>query len=311
MIKLKILVTGALGHIGSKLIKDLSNINNIKNIYLIDDLRTQRFNSLMHLSKKGKYKFYDETLSKENLNLLVKKSDFIIHLAAITDAASSFGKFNQLKKNNLDNTKLVTYFCSKYKKKLIFISSTSVYGSNDKIMYEDENNLNPQSPYAKIKISEKKYINKFIKEKKINAVILRFGTILGYSIGMRFHTAVNKFCYNASLGKPLTVWKTALNQKRPYLGINDACSSIIFFINNPKFFNKTYNVLSSNLTVKDIINYIKLVKKVKVNFVNSKIMNQLSYEVSVDKLKKLQFKFKDNLKFLIKEEMKYLQNIDN
>ena len=311
MIKLKILVTGALGHIGSKLIRDLSSITNIKNIYLIDDLRTQRFNSLMLLSKKGKYKFYDETLSKENLDLLVKKSDFIIHLAAITDAASSFGKFNQLKKNNLDNTKLVTYFCSKYKKKLIFISSTSVYGSNDKIMYEDENNLNPQSPYAKIKISEEKYINKFIKEKKINAVILRFGTILGYSTGMRFHTAVNKFCYNASLGKPLTVWKTALNQKRPYLGINDACSSIIFFINNPKFFNNTYNVLSSNLTVKDIINYIKLVKKVKVNFVNSKIMNQLSYEVSVDKLKKLKFKFKDNLKFLIKEEMKYLQNIDN
>ena len=308
---MKILVTGALGHIGSKLIRDLSSITNIKNIYLIDDLRTQRFNSLMLLSKKGKYKFYDETLSKENLDLLVKKSDFIIHLAAITDAASSFGKFNQLKKNNLDNTKLVTYFCSKYKKKLIFISSTSVYGSNDKIMYEDENNLNPQSPYAKIKISEEKYINKFIKEKKINAVILRFGTILGYSTGMRFHTAVNKFCYNASLGKPLTVWKTALNQKRPYLGINDACSSIIFFINNPKFFNNTYNVLSSNLTVKDIINYIKLVKKVKVNFVNSKIMNQLSYEVSVDKLKKLKFKFKDNLKFLIKEEMKYLQNIDN
>ena len=311
MIKLKILVTGALGHIGSKLIRDLSYINNIKNIYLIDDLRTQRFNSLMHLSKKGKYKFYDETLSKENLNRLVKKSDFIIHLAAITDAASSFGKFNQLKKNNLDNTKLVTHFCSKYKKKLIFISSTSVYGSNDKIMYEDENNLNPQSPYANIKISEEKYINKFIKEKKINAVILRFGTILGFSTGMRFHTAVNKFCYNASLGKPLTVWKTALNQKRPYLGINDACSSIIFFINNPKFFNKTYNVLSSNLTVKNIINYIKLVKKIKVNFVNSKIMNQLSYEVSVDKLKKLKFKFKDNLKFLIKEEMKYLQNIDN
>ncbi len=308
---MKILVTGALGHIGSKLIRDLSNINNIRNIYLIDDLRTQRFNSLMHLSKKGKYKFYDETLSKENLNQLVKKSDFIIHLAAITDAASSFGKFNQLKKNNLDNTKLVTHFCSKYKKKLIFISSTSVYGSNDKIMYEDENNLNPQSPYANIKISEEKYINKFIKEKKINAVILRFGTILGYSTGMRFHTAVNKFCYNASLGKPLTVWKTALNQKRPYLGINDACSSIIFFINNPKFFNKTYNVLSSNLTVKNIINYIKLVKKIKVNFVNSKIMNQLSYEVSVDKLKKLKFKFKDNLKFLIKEEMKYLQNIDN
>jgi uncharacterized protein YdcH (DUF465 family) len=54
-----------------------------------------------------------------------------------------------------------------------------------------------------------------------------------------------------------------------------------------------------------------LVKKVKINFVNNKIMNQLSYEVSVNKLKKLKFKFKDNLKSLIKEEMKYLENIDN
>ena len=45
-------------------------------------------------------------------------------------------------------------------------------------------------------------------------IILRFGTIYGVSSGMRFHTAVNKFCYQAAFNKPLTVWKTALNQKK-------------------------------------------------------------------------------------------------
>ena len=305
---MKILVTGALGHIGSKLIKDLSNINNIKNIYLIDDLRTQRFNSLMHLSKKGKYKFYDETLSKENLNLLVKKSDFIIHLAAITDAASSFGKFNQLKKNNLDNTKLVTYFCSKYKKKLIFISSTSVYGSNDKIMYEDENNLNPQSPYAKIKISEEKYINKFIKEKKINAVILRFGTILGYSIGMRFHTAVNKFCYNTILKKDVPIWNNAIDQYRPYLSLNDAINVMIFIINKKIFNNQIYNILTGNYTVRQILNIIKKnCYKIRIKKTKSPILNQNSYKVSSKKFERFNFSFRRDLSSDIKNTLNLLK----
>lgn len=308
---MKILITGALGHIGSSLIRKIAEVKKIEFVYLIDDLRTQRFNSLMSLSNKTKYKFYDETINKKLIYEILSKVDFVIHLAAITDAASSFGKLNLIKKNNLDNTKLIAEACSKFNKKLIFISSTSVYGSNDQIMFEDQNNLNPQSPYAKIKILEENYIEKLVIKNKLNSVILRFGTIVGYSRGMRFHTAVNSFCYNASLGKELTVWETALNQKRPYLGINDACRAIIFFILNPEFIKGTFNILSSNLTVADIINMIQRHKKIKIKFVKSKIMNQLSYEVSTKKIKKFNFKFKDKIDKLIKEELIYLNNINN
>ncbi len=178
-------------------------------------------------------------------------------------------------------------------------------------MYEDDDNLNPQSPYADIKVSEEKYIEKLNKNQNLKSLILRFGTIVGFSYGMRFHTAVNKFCYQSSLGQPLSIWKTSLNQKRPYLGLNDACRSIEFLIKKNNFNGEKYNILSNNLSVKKIVDIIKSFKKTKVKFVNNKIMNQLSYVVSTKKIEKLNFKFKDNLKKLIIEELKYFDNINS
>jgi len=308
---MNILITGALGHIGSHLIRYLPKKIKKSKFYLIDDLRTQRYLSLINLPKNSKFKFYDQSISKNLINKLIKKIDVVIHLAATTDAASSFGKLNIVKKNNFENTKLISDACVAHKKKIIFISSTSVYGSADKIMYEDNENLNPQSPYADIKIKEEKYIEKLNKQKKLKSLILRFGTIVGFSYGMRFHTAVNKFCYQASVGQPLTVWKTSLNQKRPYLGLNDASRSIEFFLKINKFDGKKYNILSKNLSVKDIIDTIRLKKKLKIKMVTNKIMNQLTYTVSTHKINEMNFNFKDNLQKLILEELKYFDNLNS
>ena len=95
------------------------------------------------------------------------------------------------------------------------------------------------------------------KKQGLNFVISRLGTIFGTSIGMRFHTAVNKFCWQAVLGEPLTVWKTALGQKRPYLGINDAVNSIKFFIEKDLFKGEIYNIVTSNCSVSEVIHAIK------------------------------------------------------
>ena len=53
----KILITGALGHIGSKLVKDLPTIIKKINITMIDNFTTQRYSSLFNLEKKNIYKF--------------------------------------------------------------------------------------------------------------------------------------------------------------------------------------------------------------------------------------------------------------
>ena len=62
----------------------------------------------------------------------------------------------------------------------------------------------PRSPYAEVKLTEEKILK---KNSKVKYITLRFGTISGFSEGMRFHTAVNKFCLNAVLGIKIPVWE--------------------------------------------------------------------------------------------------------
>jgi nucleoside-diphosphate-sugar epimerase len=110
---------------------------------------------------------------------------------------------------------------------------------------------------------------------------------------MRFHTAINKFIWQAVMDEPITVWTTALNQRRPYLSLDDAIRALHFIIDYDHFNNKVYNVLSINVTVNEIIEEIKnYLPDLIINFVDSKIMNQLSYTVSCDKFKALGFEFK-------------------
>ena len=198
----------------------------------------------------------------------------------------------------------------KKKSKLIHISSASVYGKQAKVVDEEcsKEYLKPQSPYADIKLIEEKILKR--KKNKLKYVTLRFGTISGVSPGIRFHTAVNKFCFLAAINKPVTVYKTAINQYRPYLSLNDAFRVFKFCIEKDLFNNEIYNILSGNYTVKHILNKIKKYKKkIKINFVKSPIMNQLSYHVSNKKFNKLGLILNDNLEKDIKDTLKLLDNI--
>ena len=140
---------------------------------------------------------------------------------------------------------------------------------------------------------------------------MRFGTIAGLSRGIRFHTAVNKFCLNASLNLPIPVWKNAYNQYRPYLSLQDALNAIQIVIKKNVFDGKVYNVLSNNFRVKDILKIIQKKQKLKIQFINSKIINQTSYKVSNELFKKKGIKFKRSLQSEINETLNVLKKINN
>ena len=147
------------------------------------------------------------------------------------------------------------------------------------------------------------------KNEGLKCVICRFGTIYGVSPGMRFHTAVNKFCWQAAFNKPITVWKTAYEQQRPYLDLNDAVRAISHIIKNNLFDGEIYNILTDNLKVRDIINLIREnIPQIKVDFIEHEIMNQLSYKVSNNKFKSLDFKFYGNIANAIKQTLEILKN---
>ena len=128
-----ILVTGALGHIGSDLIIDLIRNFPDEKFILVDNLRTQRFCSLFNL-KKEKITFFDLDVSKDDLSNIIKDCRIVIHLAAITDATNSFNLADEIKSNNLGGTIKIADLCELHKVKLIFISSTSVYGKSMEVM---------------------------------------------------------------------------------------------------------------------------------------------------------------------------------
>jgi len=309
---MKILITGGLGHIGSKLIREIPKKIKNTHVSIVDNLITQRFFSLYNLKYK-KYSFVNLDVSKPSDKLvdIFKDQDIVIHLAAITDAANSFNHAEEVERNNFTSTKNVADICSRLNIKLILLSSTSVYGSQSKLVNEDchFNDLKPQSPYATSKLKEENYANKLFLDKGLNFTICRFGTIYGVSEGMRFHTAVNKFCWQAVMKEPLTIWKTALNQKRPYLSLNDATDLIIHLIKKNLFHGETYNILTENLTVKQVINEIKKnIHPIKLELVDNKIMNQLSYEVENKKIIETGFKFKDSIKNGIRETIDLIKN---
>ena len=307
---MKIVITGALGHIGSQLLRDLAHEFPQAEIVLIDNLMTQRFASLFNLPVIGRYRFIEGDVTTMDLSPHLKGAHVVVHLAAITDAAGSFDKAAELEANNFQGTEKVALACAAAGVRLISLSSTSVYGTQNRLVSEDcsEDELRPQSPYALTKLREERLVAEISMTKSLKAVSCRFGTIFGASPGMRFHTAVNKFCWQAVMGQPITVWSTAYDQKRPYLDLVDASRAIAFIIRKDLFDGRTYNVLTLNATVRQIVECIReFVPDLQVSFVDSKIMNQLSYEVCSDRFRSEGFSFAGDLRRGIGETINCLR----
>ncbi|MBX4189719.1 NAD(P)-dependent oxidoreductase [Candidatus Parcubacteria bacterium] len=309
----KILITGALGHIGAALIRNLDD-SLADEVILFDNLESRRFPSLYNLPKKKfKYRFVRDDIMTADFDKYFRNTGVttVIHLAAITDAEGTAKIPEVVEKVNFTGLQRVADSCLKNKVKLFFPSTTSVYGSQDIKVDETCAELKPQSPYAWAKLRSEEYIQN-LKDKGLKFVICRFGTIFGHSIGMRYDTAVNKFTWQAATGQPITVWKTAWKQRRPYLHLSDCVGAINFILEKDLFNGELYNVLTKNFTVEDVVTTIKqYVPKLTVNYVDSPIMNQLSYDVDDTKFKKLGFKPTGNLKKGIGEKIASLKGVIN
>jgi UDP-glucose 4-epimerase len=308
---MKLLITGALGHIGSRLIHDLKP-GGFSEVVLVDNLATQRYTSLFDLPDGVPFRFLEADVCTADLEKLFAGMDVVIHLAAVTNAAGSFEIQAEVEKLNYDGTERVARACAAASCRMIFLSTTSVYGTQEDVVDEfcPVDQLKPQSPYAHSKVRAENLLTELGGTLGLRFISCRFGTIYGVSAGMRFHTAVNKFAWQACVGEPLTVWRTALHQKRPYLDLGDAVRSLQFIIATDCFDGQIYNVLTDNLTVNDVVEELRRhVPDVQVNLVDAKIMNQLSYTVANERFRALGFEFTGNFRKAIAETVQKLRNV--
>ncbi|HJZ18806.1 MAG TPA: SDR family oxidoreductase, partial [Candidatus Nanoarchaeia archaeon] len=285
-------------------------------IRIFDNLSTQRYCSLFDLPKTHvRYEFVEGDINDINkVKDAVKNIDIVIHLASVTDAPSTINNPELTQRVIFEGTwNVVNASMHANVKRFLYPSTTSVYGEAEGIVSEDssEENYKPASPYAEAKRKTEKLLQKISEETGFPIIILRKGTIFGTSIGMRFHTAVNKFCWLAAMNKSLTVWDSALNSKRPYLGLNDCISAYKFFEINGKI-GEIYNVLTKNFEMREIIDAIKqVIPEVKIEITKSPLLNQKPYHVGDSKIRELGFAPKDSLYENIRETIELFKSIKN
>ena len=310
--RVKIVVTGALGHIGSRLIRTLPDAFPDASILMVDDLSSQRHCSLFNLPENGRYRFLEVDVLDAELDLIFEGAEAVIHLAAATNAVDSFSDPAQVERVNFLGTEKVAHACTVSGAALIFVSTTSVYGMANGLVNEDcpAADLRPQSPYAESKLRAEQLLDSLARTDGLRHVTCRFGTVFGPSPGMRFHTAINKFCWQAVNDLPLTVWKTALDQQRPYLELDDGVAALQFLLGRKVFDGGLLNVLTLNASVKQIVDEISAhVPDIRVQYVDSPIMNQLSYRVTNRRLASLGFKTTGMLKHGIGETISLLRTL--
>jgi UDP-glucose 4-epimerase len=292
----RVVVTGALGHIGSRLIRALASEFPGCEIVLVDNLVTERYASLFELPPEGHYEFIEADVLDADLHRLFEGADAVVHLAALTNVARTDLR-ERMQRVNVDGTARVANACLATGTPMLFPSTTSVYGVANGVVDEDcpAADLRPQSPYAEWKLQSEDQLRALVRD-GLRFVIIRMGTIFGPSIGMRFHTAVNQFCWRAVAGQPLEVWKTAPHQFRPYLDVVDAVRAMMFVVRRGYFDGRVYNVLTLNATVSEVVEVLSaFVPELQISHIESPLMNTLSYCVDNRRFRELGFEFSGSL----------------
>jgi len=227
-----ILVTGGAGFIGSLLIDNL--LKKGDNIVCIDNLNEFYNSSIKILNQLNHYEyehyeFYEGDILNEGLvKSIFKKHDIeiVIHLAAMAGIRPSISNPTLYTEVNIIGTRIILdAMVESNVERLIFASSSSVYGNNKKIPFcEDDSVDRPISPYAATKKMGELLCHAYHHIYELNISLLRFFTV--YGPRQRPEMAIHQFVRNALKGEPIIVFGNG-STARDYTYIDDIIDGII------------------------------------------------------------------------------------
>jgi UDP-glucuronate 4-epimerase len=267
---MKILITGCCGFIGSSLTeKLLSKEMKIIGIDNFDSFYSKKIKlrNIKNSLENKNFQFLEGNV--ENVSKLLDKKtsvDVVIHLAASPGVGNSFENTSHCLYNNINVTDRLINFCIDNNiKKFIFASSSSVYGINKNLPWNEKENLIPISPYAFTKLSCESLGRMYSKINNINFIALRFFTV--YGPRQRPDLAIFKFFDNIVKDKKIIVYGKG-ETFRDYTYIDDVVNGIV----NTISLNSNYKIinLGNNQPTKllDLIGMIENItnKKAKIEF---------------------------------------------
>lgn len=171
-----ILITGGLGFIGSNIANELLDENEV---LILDNLSTGKINNLKDANHEN-LKIVKEDIRNTDLNDLTSNIDYIFHLAAMASVPLSIDEPVECSDINVNATiKLLKSAVDNDVKKIIFSSSSSVYGQNKNMPLKETEQPMPMSPYAASKASCELYLKAFYDSYGLNYVSLRYFNVFG------------------------------------------------------------------------------------------------------------------------------------
>jgi nucleoside-diphosphate-sugar epimerase len=216
------LVTGCAGFIGSHLTEKLLaegyyviGIDAMRDYY---DLSLKEKN--LSLLKNNNFEFIKADLNKYDLGSLIDRVDYVFHEAAQAGVRASWGgQFNiYVEDNVLATQKLLEAAKGQPLKKLIFASSSSVYGDSAEKELSETSELRPVSPYGVTKLAAEKLAYVYWKNYQLPVTSLRYFTVFGPR--QRPDMALYKFIRAALQEEEIEIYGDG-EQKRDFTYVSD------------------------------------------------------------------------------------------
>ena len=229
-----VLVTGATGFIGSRLVEELIN-------------KGYDVTSLIRKGKEGnlKSKIIYGDLTDEKIDFKNLEFDCIFHLASHTPLEKNK---KILEKVNLDGTKKLFNEIKSKTKSIIYISGLGVYGETGETVVDENQKYNPNTDFVKIRLDAEKYLKENSDKHKIDFAVVHFGDVYGPD-GWFYEMLIKRLKKNTfRMPKGGKYYKG-------FVHVDDAVGSMIAVLENKRF-NESFIVADSNpVTFKEFSNF--------------------------------------------------------
>ena len=215
-------VTGGAGFIGNNIVRLLLELNH--EVKVIDNLHTGRIENLADI--KDKIEFEDVDIKNfEKMELSLRDVDGIFHEAALTSVSESFKKYQEYYNVNVIGTKNIFKIANKENIRVIFASSSSVYGNVKKTPIKENFEKKPNNPYGQTKLDSEYLASEFIK-KRSKIIGLRYFNVYGIGQNNSYAGVITKFLENIKNEKSIIINGDG-KQNRDFIHVKDIAKANI------------------------------------------------------------------------------------
>lgn len=280
---MKILLTGGAGYLGTVLLPKLMMRQH--QVRVVDD-GYFGFGHLKHMLSEVELIRADLSLLSTQPELeaqLFDGIDVVIHLAAMSNDPSAELDPEMTRQINTDTTLYLANLAKRSRVKFIFSSSCSVYGGREQLVNE-LGETNPMTTYAISKLDAENGLLA-LANSEWKPVILRNGTLFGYSSRMRFDLVVNTFSLFSVLKNEIKVFGNG-DQWRPLLHVSDCAKAFVYFTEKKHLNHMIYNISHENMTVRQVADVLQSINpSLKVSHIHELEADQRNYHVTNDRMR--------------------------